>query len=179
VDAGAFDPEGRMTERPKRPGGRGRALPHPTPDNPLDQNLLHLLSKDTGSEGPRIIQRRFIDYEPYYNGGFAGAVTIDWSLSPVQYATLTDDAVITHDEMEDGGTYVLFIKQDATGGHAANWPNTLWPNDDPVTEGESEGELILPIYANAMSIVTFVAGRLSGHSSGDLMAFGVGQTSFG
>jgi hypothetical protein len=164
--------------KPKRPGGKGRGLPHAMGDNPLDQNLTYLLNRD-GEGGPTTVNRRFIDYVPHFVGPVSGATTIDWGLSPVQYVTLTGDAVITFSEMEDGGTYILFIRQNGTGGHAVEWASVRWPDDDPETPDFHEGELILPGEPWAQNIITFIAGRSDWQPEGSLVAFGVGQIRFG
>lgn len=163
--------------RPNRPGGSGRALPHATPDPRLGENLEHLLQHGGGS---RAVERLWAEYTPHFNGACTGATAIDWSLSPVQYVILTGDVTFTFTNVEDGQTYILILKQDSTGGRAADWgADVRWPNDDPDTVGESEGEIVLSSYAGAIDIITFIGLRDTATDAGDLKLFGVGQIAFG
>lgn len=91
--------------------------------------------------------------------------TQDWDLNTSQVATLTLTGNTTFDaptNMKDGGTYVIILKQDATGSRTAAWNAVFkWPGGTAPT---------LSTAANAVDIVTFV-------SDGTNM-YGVSQLNF-
>ena len=57
-----------------------------------------------------------------------GTIAVDWSQGNVQSVTLGGNRTFTFTNGQDGGKYILMIKQDATGTRTATWPATVrWP----------------------------------------------------
>jgi hypothetical protein len=58
-------------------------------------------------------------------GSVSGSFTIDWSNGNIQSVTLTGNATLTFSNGQDGGKYILIIKQDSTGGRTITWPSNV------------------------------------------------------
>lgn len=81
-------------------------------------------------------------------GNTSTALTIDWNSANVQTATMTGNCTFTFSNPIDGFSYVLILKQDATGSRLATWPATVkWAGGTAPT---------LSTAANAIDILTFV-----------------------
>jgi hypothetical protein len=65
----------------------------------------------------------------FWNTTFLGptgaTAAIDWNNSNVQKKTLNANTSFSFDNGEDGGQYVLILKQGASGGYTATWPGTV------------------------------------------------------
>jgi hypothetical protein len=59
-------------------------------------------------------------------GTTSGAIAIDWDNGNTQRVTLDGDATLTVSNENGGGTYILIVEQNATGGHAINTYPTSW-----------------------------------------------------
>jgi len=97
---------------------------------------------------------------------YAYQLNIEWDLRLAQTTTVTlsQDNMIFEapTNMKDGGTYVMFLKQDATGSRTVTWNSVFkWPDGTAPT---------LSTTANAIDIITFVSDGAS--------MFGVTQKKF-
>lgn len=75
-------------------------------------------------------------------------IALDWINSNVQYVVLGGNRTFTFATPQDGGRYILILKQDATGSRTVTFPsNVLWAGGTPPT---------LSTAANTVDIITFV-----------------------
>lgn len=79
----------------------------------------------------------------------AATITPDFDNSSIQTVTLAGNRIIANPtNMQDGGTYVIIIKQDATGSRTVTWNSAYkWPTGTAPT---------LSTTANAVDILSFV-----------------------
>lgn len=67
--------------------------------------------------------------EQYYSTSTSGSVTISLANGSVQLFTITGTTTFTFPSATNGVSFMLFIRQDATGSRAVNWPGTVyWPS---------------------------------------------------
>lgn len=74
------------------------------------------------------------DYKEKVNtANSSSAYTINLSDGTIQFITLTANCTFTFPTVTAGKSFMLFLKQDATGGRTVTWPATVeWPfNIDP------------------------------------------------
>lgn len=97
-----------------------------------------IAAEDTGTvyvwNGSSWIAQGSAAIAPFDNGSVSGAVTINWTNSPIQLVTLTGNAVFTFSNVVTGQAYSLTVIQDATAGRTATWAaNVRWPSQTAPT----------------------------------------------
>ena len=95
-----------------------------------------------GSQAVRIVPKTFA----------SPTIAIDLSLGNAE-VTLTGNTTITFTGLLSGGSWIVYLIQDATGSRTVNW------NDDPVTgmvDWGIYGRPVLSVAPNKMDILTFV-----------------------
>jgi hypothetical protein len=78
-----------------------------------------------------------------------GAVTLDFSVAPMNTITMTGNCTFTFSGMLSGGAYVIKLIQDATGSRTVTWPAaTKWPGGTAptLTTGANAVDLACIIY---------------------------------
>lgn len=65
----------------------------------------------------------------------SAAITVDWNSGNVQSVTLGGNRTLAFTGGQNGGKYMLILKQDATGGRSVTWPGgVLWPGGTVPTQ---------------------------------------------
>jgi hypothetical protein len=66
--------------------------------------------------------------ETPYSANSSTAITLALTNGTVQIITLTGNATITMPTAVSGKSFIMFLKQDATGGRTVTWSTVKWPN---------------------------------------------------
>jgi hypothetical protein len=66
--------------------------------------------------------------ETPFTANSSTAITLDLTNGTVQIITLTGNATITMPTATSGKSFVLFLKQDATGSRTVTWSTVKWPS---------------------------------------------------
>jgi hypothetical protein len=84
-------------------------------------------------------------------GNSGAAIAIDWSTGARQSVTMTGDATFTLTNPIAGGTYYLFLTEDATGSRVPAWPGTVkWSGGTaPTLSGANKVDIISLVYDGA------------------------------
>jgi hypothetical protein len=65
--------------------------------------------------------------ETPFTANSSTAITIALTNGTVQIITLTDNATITMPTATSGKSFIMFLKQDATGSRTVTWSTVKWP----------------------------------------------------
>ena len=65
--------------------------------------------------------------ETPYSANSSTAITLDLTNGTVQIITLTGNATITMPTAVSGKSFIMFLKQDATGSRTVTWSTVAWP----------------------------------------------------
>ena len=65
--------------------------------------------------------------ETPYSANSSTAITLNLANGTVQIITLTGNATITMPTAVSGKSFILFLKQDATGSRTVTWTTVKWP----------------------------------------------------
>ena len=66
--------------------------------------------------------------ETPYSANSSTAITLNLANGTVQIITLTGNATITMPTAVSGKSFILFLKQDATGSRTVTWTTVKWPS---------------------------------------------------
>lgn len=66
--------------------------------------------------------------ETPYTANSSTAITLSLANGTVQIITLTGNATITMPTAVSGKSFILFLKQDATGSRTVTWTTVKWPS---------------------------------------------------
>jgi hypothetical protein len=66
--------------------------------------------------------------ETPYAANSSTAITLNLANGTVQIITLTGNCTITMPTAVSGKSFIMFLKQDATGGRTVTWSTVVWPN---------------------------------------------------
>jgi len=85
-----------------------------------------------------------MDPHEYDAGNSSTAITINWTNGSAQKVTMTDNVTFTLSNPVTGGTYVLKLVQDGTGGRTYTWPGTVsWSGGtSPTGSGASKTDIV-------------------------------------
>lgn len=67
--------------------------------------------------------------EEVYTANSGTAITLNLSNGSVQIITLTGNATITMPTAAAGKSFILFLRQDATGSRTVTWSTVKWPSE--------------------------------------------------
>ena len=65
--------------------------------------------------------------ETAYSANSSTAITLALTNGTVQIITLTGNATITMPAAAAGKSFIMFLKQDGTGGRTVTWSTVVWP----------------------------------------------------
>ena len=101
---------------------------------PSSANLIAAVSDETGSgslvfnTAPAITNPTVTNYvETPYSANSSTAITLALTNGTVQIITLTGNATITMPTATSGKSFILLLKQDATGSRTVTWSTVVWP----------------------------------------------------
>lgn len=66
--------------------------------------------------------------ETPYSANSSTAITLNLANGTVQIITLTGNATITMPTAVSGKSFIMFLKQDATGSRTVTWTTVKWPS---------------------------------------------------
>ena len=66
--------------------------------------------------------------ETLYTANTSTAITVSLANGTVQQLTLTGNATITMPTAAAGKSFVIMLKQDATGSRTVTWSTVVWPS---------------------------------------------------
>lgn len=101
---------------------------------PSSANLISVVSDETGSgvlvfnNAPALTNPTVTNYvETPYSANSSTAITLALTNGTVQIITLTGNATITMPTAASGKSFILYLKQDATGSRTVTWSTVKWP----------------------------------------------------
>lgn len=101
---------------------------------PSSANLISAVSDETGSgvlvfnNAPALTNPTVTNYvETPYSANSSTAITLALTNGTVQIITLTGNATITMPTATSGKSFILYLKQDATGSRTVTWSTVKWP----------------------------------------------------
>ena len=101
---------------------------------PSSANLAALLTDETGTGAnvfgtdAALTNPTVTNYvETPYSANSSTAITLALTNGTVQIITLTGNATITMPTAVSGKSFIMFLKQDATGGRTVTWSTVKWP----------------------------------------------------
>jgi hypothetical protein len=101
---------------------------------PSSANLISVVSDETGSgllvfnSAPALTNPTVTNYiETPYSANSSTAITLALTNGTVQIITLTGNATITMPTATSGKSFILLLKQDATGSRTVTWTTVKWP----------------------------------------------------
>lgn len=101
---------------------------------PSSANLISAITDETGSgslvfgTSPTITNPTVTNYvETPYTANSSTAITLALTNGTVQIITLTGNATITMPTATSGKSFILMLKQDATGSRTVTWTTVKWP----------------------------------------------------
>ncbi len=101
---------------------------------PSSANLISVVSDETGSgslvfnTAPALTNPTVTNYvETPYSANSSTAITLALTNGTVQIITLTGNATITMPTATSGKSFILLLKQDATGSRTVTWSTVVWP----------------------------------------------------
>jgi hypothetical protein len=101
---------------------------------PSSANLIAAVSDETGSgslvfnTSAALTNPTVTNYvETPYSANSSTAITLALTNGTVQIITLTGNATITMPTATSGKSFILLLKQDATGSRTVTWSTVVWP----------------------------------------------------
>jgi hypothetical protein len=101
---------------------------------PSSANLASAVTDETGSgllvfnSAPALTNPTVTNYvETPYTANSSTAITLALTNGTVQIITLTGNATITMPTATSGKSFILMLKQDATGSRTVTWSTVKWP----------------------------------------------------
>ena len=87
--------------------------------------------------------------ETPFSANSGTAITLDLANGTVQIITLTGNATITMPTATSGKSFVMFLRQDATGGRTVTWSTVKWPGGTaPTITATASRQDILSFFAD-------------------------------
>jgi hypothetical protein len=100
---------------------------------PSSANLISVVTDETGSgvlvfnNTPSLTNPTVTNYvETPFSANSSTAITIALTNGTVQIITLTGNATITMPTATSGKSFIMLLKQDATGGRTVTWSTVKW-----------------------------------------------------
>jgi len=101
---------------------------------PTSANLLAAVTDETGSgslvfaTAPSLTNPTVTNYvETAYVANTSTAITVSLTNGTVQILTLTGNATITMPSAGAGKSFIIILRQDATGSRSVTWSTVKWP----------------------------------------------------
>ena len=101
---------------------------------PSSANLISAVTDETGSgslvfaTSPTLTNPTVTNYvETAYSANSSTAITLDLANGTVQIITLTGNATITMPTATAGKSFIILLKQDATGSRSVTWTTVKYP----------------------------------------------------
>jgi hypothetical protein len=98
--------------------------------------------------------------ETPFSANSSTAITIDLANGTVQIITLTGNATITMPTATSGKSFIMFLKQDATGSRTVTWSTVKWAGGTaPTITSTASRQDILSFFADGTNWYGVVVGQ--------------------
>jgi len=98
--------------------------------------------------------------ETPYTANSSTAITLALTNGTVQIITLTGNATITMPTAVSGKSFILFLRQDATGSRSVTWSTVNWPSGTaPTVTGTASKQDIYSFFSDGTSWYGVVVGQ--------------------
>ena len=98
--------------------------------------------------------------ETPYSANSSTAITLDLTNGTVQIITLTGNATITMPTATSGKSFIMFLKQDATGSRTVTWSTVKWAGGTaPTITSTASRQDILSFFADGTNWYGVVVGQ--------------------
>jgi hypothetical protein len=134
---------------------------------PTSANLISVVSDETGSgvlvfnNTPALTNPTVTNYvETPYSANSSTAITIALTNGTVQIITLTGNATITMPTATSGKSFIMYLKQDATGSRTVTWSTVKWAGGTaPTITSTASRQDILSFFADGTNWYGVVVGQ--------------------
>lgn len=134
---------------------------------PTSANLITAVSDETGSgvlvfnSAPALTNPTVTNYvETPFSANSATAITLALTNGTVQIITLTGNATITMPTATSGKSFIMFLKQDATGSRTVTWSTVKWAGGTaPTITSTASRQDILSFFADGTNWYGVVVGQ--------------------
>jgi hypothetical protein len=134
---------------------------------PSSANLASAVTGETGSgalvfgTAPTLGNPTVTNYvETPYSANSSTAITIDLANGTVQIITLTGSATITMPTATSGKSFIMYLKQDATGSRTVTWSTVKWAGGTaPTITSTASRQDILSFFADGTNWYGVVVGQ--------------------
>jgi len=98
--------------------------------------------------------------ETPYSANSSTAITLDLANGTVQIITLTGNATVTMPTATSGKSFIMFLKQDATGSRTITWSTVKWAGGTaPTITGTASRQDIFSFFADGTNWYGTVVGQ--------------------
>jgi len=98
--------------------------------------------------------------ETPYSANSSTAITLDLTNGTVQIITLTGNATITMPTATSGKSFIMYLKQDATGSRTVTWSTVKWASGTaPTITSTASRQDILSFFADGTNWYGVVVGQ--------------------
>ena len=98
--------------------------------------------------------------ETAYSANSSTAITLDLANGTVQIITLTGNATVTMPTATSGKSFIMFLKQDATGSRTITWSTVKWAGGTtPTITGTASRQDIFSFFADGTNWYGTVVGQ--------------------
>jgi hypothetical protein len=98
--------------------------------------------------------------ETPFTANSSTAITLALTNGTVQIITLTGNATITMPTAVSGKSFILFLRQDATGSRSVTWSTVNWPSGTaPTVTGTASKQDIYSFFSDGTSWYGVVVGQ--------------------
>jgi hypothetical protein len=134
---------------------------------PSSANLISAVSDETGSgvlvfnNTPSLTNPTVTNYvETPYSANSSTAITLALTNGTVQIITLTGNATITMPTATSGKSFIMYLKQDATGSRTVTWSTVKWAGGTaPTITSTASRQDILSFFADGTNWYGVVVGQ--------------------
>ena len=134
---------------------------------PTSANLISVVSDETGSgvlvfnNTPSLTNPTVTNYtETPFTANSGTAITIALTNGTVQIITLTGNATITMPTATSGKSFIMYLKQDATGSRTVTWSTVKWAGGTaPTITSTASRQDILSFFADGTNWYGVVVGQ--------------------
>jgi len=134
---------------------------------PTSANLITVVSDETGSgvlvfnNTPSLTNPTVTNYvETPFSANSSTAITLALTNGTVQIITLTGNATITMPTATSGKSFIMYLKQDATGSRTVTWSTVKWAGGTaPTITSTASRQDILSFFADGTNWYGVVVGQ--------------------
>jgi hypothetical protein len=134
---------------------------------PTSANLISVVSDETGSgslvfnTNAALTNPTVTNYvETPFSANSSTAITLALTNGTVQIITLTGNATITMPTATSGKSFIMFLKQDATGSRTVTWSTVKWAGGTaPTITSTASRQDILSFFADGTNWYGVVVGQ--------------------